>query len=118
MEERKATIYDFARMCNSYMSCSACPIHSLQKEHQDCRAAIVKDLDEASEIILKWCDEHPKKTRQSEFLEIFPGAEICDVSGDEVINIRPCHVDVSIFKKCTGTQCEECKKKYWLEERE
>lgn len=52
----------------------------------------------------------PKKTRQDEFLEMFPNVEMVD----SVITICPKRIDGK-FNRCTYS-CIECHKDYWLQE--
>lgn len=64
-------------------------------------------------IVEKWSDTHPAKTRQSEFLKMFPKAVIDEDDG--ILCIRPCDIDESIG--CTnGKGCDDCYRKYWLAE--
>lgn len=104
----KATIYDYARMCKSYDDCSICPLGKTT-----CHLLISKDPDKANEIILKWCEEHPVKTRQSELLKMFPNAKI-DNCGTSIL--CPRWVDKDF--KCNRQRlcCTECCKEYWLAE--
>nr|DAO00620.1 MAG TPA: hypothetical protein [Caudoviricetes sp.] len=53
--------------------------------------------------------EHPVKTRQSEFLKMYPNARI----DDGVIFLGPCAIDNS--HKCT-LDCKKCCRDYWLAE--
>ena len=104
----KATIYNFARMCKAYIDCKGCPL----KEHQPfvCNEMIRKYPDKANEIILNWCEEHPIKTRQSRFLEMFPNAKITN----GVVTICPKNVETTL--KCSMKSCEKCSEEYWLAE--
>lgn len=63
--------------------------------------------------IEQWSKEHPVKTRQSEFLKIFPNA----MSIDGVLTISPCRIDknYSGAEKCKVC-CSDCKRAYWLQE--
>ena len=74
-EKRQATIYDYARMCNSVPDCAECPLVDKSIDN-DCGWYIAACTDEVNEIILKWCDEHPVKTYKDDFLEKFPKATI------------------------------------------
>ena len=62
----------------------------------------------------KW-ERKPKKTRQDEFLKIFPNAELAD----SVIKICPKHLDGN-YDRCGNYEgkmpCIECQKDYWLQE--
>lgn len=62
----------------------------------------------------KW-EHRPKKTRQDEFLEMFPEAIISKLTNASVI----CPMDVSKNVACRGRSdknCHKCKKDYWLQE--
>lgn len=117
MEE--ATISDYARMCKHFDDddCQECPLFHKQTETGlSCEGFIRNFPDKASEIILKWCEEHPIETRLSRFLKIFPNA---DRQPNGVSSIAPCKIDTNI--ECVQgmmgqPNCGKCKEKYWLEE--
>lgn len=112
----KATIYDYARMCKHFDDdCQECPVFYKQTETGlSCEEFIRNFPDEANEIILKWCKEHPVKTRQSEFLKIFPNA--IRFENSNIIAIKPCNMDTDYASKPCTLTCEECFKEYWLAE--
>ena len=62
--------------------------------------------------------EHPRKTRQEEFLRQWPGARV-DLRG--VVQITPCAID-SLYRtadgRCAagGVDCTTCRRKYWMQE--
>ena len=100
------------RLCASFKYCKECPVYV------DFSGCAVKPIVGANEekteaIIEKWSREHPAKTRQSEFLKMFPDVKI----QNGVIDIGPCVIDKKIKDSCGrhGT-CFDCRKKYWLEE--
>ena len=74
--------------------------------------------EEAVAIVEKWSKEHPRKTRQSEFLKMFPRASM---TADGIIAFCPDSMD-SEFECPRKTRdnidpiCGECRKNYWLEE--
>lgn len=94
------------RMCNTYKSCADCPYKNCSC---DCNAEI-ENAKEMVAIVEKWAAEHPTKTRQSEFLKMFPNA----ATRHEVITICPQYAEKDF--KCPRTCCPECKKAYWLAE--
>ena len=119
---KKATIYDYSRICRFYGNCEKCPLRATNNgENIPCSYLIRTLPDKANEIILKWVKEHPVKTRQSEFLKMFPNAQI---SSDGVIEITPCAIEKNkhITSNCFCpvahgfNNCDECRKKYWLAE--
>ena len=123
MKKEKATIEDFARMCNKNSpKCEECPLALANNDKGEfCNDLLRKFPDKANEIILKWCEEHPTKTRQEKFLEMFPNAEI---NKDGVIEIFPCNIEkgryISDCHSCSREHgfsgCGECRRKYWSEE--
>ena len=62
----------------------------------------------------QWAAEHPVKTRQSEFLKLFPYARVKKANGLPIVS--PCDLDVKLAGKCEGIPCQECRKKFWLAE--
>lgn len=63
----------------------------------------------------QWAAEHPAKTRQSEFLKMFPDAPIYPDTG--LVRVSPCQVDRALCGNCpTGIDCIECRKAFWLAE--
>lgn len=113
MGKEKATIYDYARICESFEKCNKCILLKFCSEQ---RNIFSNDVDKANEIILKWIEEHPVKTRQDKFLEMFPNA--CMYKG--AINICPCSIDCDYNcknkEKFVDFDCSGCKKEYWLAE--
>lgn len=63
-----------------------------------------------------WSKRNPIKTRQSEFLKMFPNAPLRE--GDGYLNISPCELDTTKYNEaeCARTICASCRKKYWMQE--
>lgn len=61
----------------------------------------------------QWAKEHPVKTRQSEFLKMYPNAVV--MTGGALC-VRPCDVDNTIKNLCKTTNCGVCRLDYWLQE--
>lgn len=104
------------RMCKYYkLNCRECPLSSYNNgTYAGCSAFMRLNPEKYVEIIKKWVEEHPRKTRQSEFLKMFPNAEL----EDGVLMIAPCIIDTRVTKAgCEGLPgCIECAKEYWTEE--
>ena len=100
-----------SRMCSNYDSqCNSCPIGiESKKEYLDCYSFIKFHIEEVVEIVEKWMEEHPAKTRKSALLEIFPTV-ILSEDGIPII----CPHDMGQIG-CHST-CEECCKEFWTEE--
>lgn len=113
IKAEKATIYDYARMCVAE-DCSFCPLSpSNNGTNFTCNMCIVTYPDKANEIILKWSKEHPIKTRQGEFLKMFPNAKI-DNCGTSIL--CPQWVDKDFKCNLQTLCCDECCIEYWLAE--
>ena len=75
--------------------------------------SFIKEYPETSvEIVEKWAAEHMVKTRQSEFLRMFPNARLNECKS---IAICPRIVDAN-FSECKYEGCPKCEKEYWLTE--
>ena len=105
-----------SRMCRSHKRCGGCPL-----AENMCTLNSSRSDEEYKQIIAaveQWSKEHPRKTRQSVFLEQFPNIEL-DRNG--IINISPCRMDSKQYssngKNCCKFQaCSECRKDFWGQE--
>lgn len=84
---------------------------SLCYRHEKSAEEIVREVEE-------WSATHPRKTRQSVFLEQFPNVEL---DRNRIINISPCKVDPKQYpfngKNCRKFQrCGECLREFWMQE--
>lgn len=71
----------------------------------------IKSIEGTVSKVEQWAKDHPVKTRQSEFLKMFPNAAI----DDGVLCISPCKIEKDIV--CVnGKSCNECCREYWLAE--
>lgn len=109
-----------ARMCREYDGCAECPLDffcECEEEHQEQDSG-----DRAIKVVRaveQWAKEHPVKTRQSEFLKLFP--EVSVLYGD-YLNICPAQISSECRDKETGgcydpgMDCGKCKRDFWLKE--
>lgn len=104
------------RMCNSYDGCKGCPFDDSKCvidstiSDEDCKRIVA--------TVEKWSKEHPRKTRQSVFLEQYPEARIGD---DGVLQIYPCSISASHRNargNCVtmGRKCPDCRREFWMQE--
>lgn len=111
IEKRRAT-----GNCNG--ACSQCIISSYKNGIGcSCNDLELRYPEKAVEIVEKWAAEHPIKTRQSEFLKMFPNAPLNPMN-DMTISMSPCEVDAKYkpHKGCDETLCSDCQREYWSEE--
>ena len=101
------------RLCNNYLCGDNCPlIDSCDDESDD---GYVRKV----QIVEQWAKEHPVKTRQSEFLKMWPDAEIGD---DGYPSVAPCQLYKDMEEKdengvcCKNCGCGICRRDFWLKE--
>ena len=73
---------------------------------------VAGDNTGAVKFVERWDAEHPVKTRQSEFLKLFPNAR----TGLGCLNAYPMDVFGNTGIDCNKRTCFECKKAFWLAE--
>lgn len=105
------------RLCKNQRCCTECPIY---KNSLGCMAKAdddsVKNIEETVSKVEQWAKAHPVKTRQSEFLKMFPNARIDD-SGVLLFcpkDFLPVGARNTYCEK--HENCKECRKDYWLAE--
>lgn len=98
------------RMCKTFPSCEECPAFGVAcYDNAAWNEKIVP-------IVEKWAEEHPIKTRQSEFLKQWPNAEL-DTKG--VLLIHPCRIDTENYEDkglFCPVSCPECRREFWSQE--
>ena len=110
----------YARMCKSHSRCEmGCPMHEMlpgRGARAYCQICLVNKPKEVEEIIIKWANEHPIKTRQDVYLQLFPKALVDE---DGTLKTKPCFINREMYYTCTNKKgCEICRKNYWREETE
>ena len=78
--------------------------------YNDYRTA--RDNTRVVKFVERWDAEHPVKTRQSEFLKLFPNAQ----TDSGCLNACPMDVFGNTGIDCNKRTCFECKKEFWLAE--
>lgn len=105
------------RMCDTYDVCEGCPANA-RGNVVDCRVDIMQAIDaaDAVAVVEKWSEEHPRKTRQSVFLEQWPEAEI-DKCGCLVLCPKRVSADYrSRYANCANRVCGDCSREFWMQE--
>ena len=104
------------RMCNC--ECYNCEFRKRLSVFETCTSWRKTHPEEAVAIVEQWAAEHPIKTRQSEFLKLFPGAE---PTKDGVLAIcpnafSPVYKDERGLCKWHYADCDNCCRAFWLAE--
>lgn len=113
-------IKEYKRMCeyfdskeNPARACEGCPLEWLPF---GCHMIEIADnAEKCVAAVEKWAREHPVKTRQSEFLKMFPNAS---VGYNGTLVICPSQADAKAITECVRSEinCDKCKRDFWLAE--
>lgn len=112
------------RMCRTNIlkkgSCEGCDAYSVLMRRCDFTVSAAESEDENVikkniAAVKRWVKANPVKTRQSEFLKMFPNAHMVNIERTFCV----AHFDST--KKCkennpSDEQCIACRYKYWNEE--
>lgn len=100
---------EIERMCNNRSCGSGCPVFRLaHKDSASCGYYLSKHPEFAVEIVQKWSDEHPVKTRLDDLFEKYPKTYI---SSGNTPSIRPymlgyCeNCDDCVYSHCEAEVC-------------
>lgn len=118
----------YARMCDSFDSknnitgkpCVGCPLDDIGRGcHMN---DLTNNAEECVAAVEKWAKEHPIKTRQSEFLKMFPNARLESDGAPAICPIvvdKRCHnkdYDAIFCLVRDEEECSKCRRDFWLAE--
>ena len=104
------------RMCTSYKGCEGCPL-----ERGNCGLSTSTDDEDYERVIAtveQWSKANPRKTRQSVFLEQWPGARM---RAEGVLSICPATISPAYRADDGGCLdiskgCAVCCREFWMQE--
>ena len=97
---------EFRRMCKSTSDCTKCEYHGGKCDNA------IEIFEKTVAEVEQWSREHPRKTRQSVFLEQWPETKLFVGA----IDIKPCSLVASLRSECPKTSCCDCRRKFWMQE--
>lgn len=104
--EERYRMCDYYRGGNARSGCAECPVFQMCVPARSVTAEYIAAVEQ-------WSKEHPRKTRQSVFLEQFPNAKIVE----EALAI--CPYNLGLIDKCKsklGRLCFDCRREFWMQE--
>lgn len=107
------------RMCNSFSpDCEGCRVDEAKPVMDECCRWMFENPERTVKIVEEWSAAHPRKTRQSVFLEQWPDARIY---ANGVLSICPNTVCIYRCRKsreCVEEvgACDDCCREFWLQE--
>lgn len=101
------------RMCKSFgRRCSDCPAN------KNICCDPFEWRKELATIVEEWSAAHPRKTRQSVFLEQYPEAYVHEDGclGMCPLEISAAHRDADGCCSTFGRLCSDCRREFWMQE--
>lgn len=92
---------ELRRMCKSSNDCTKCQYHGNKCDNAN------EIFEKTVAVVEKWSQEHPRKTRQSEFLNMCPTARVDDMCGEVI--------DAPAADVAPVVRCENCRYAMWVE---
>lgn len=108
-----------ARMCNSFSpNCEGCRVDEEKPVMSECYRWMFENPEIAVELVEEWSAAHPRKTRQSVFLEQYPEAQI---AANGVLDVCPAPIFHSHRLEGGGCRnvhkkCSDCRREFWMQE--
>lgn len=102
------------RICGNMEGCSDCPFNNCSNSFcigDSFESISLAELEKAVSIAEQWAKEHPIKTRQIEFMKMFPNAQL-EKDGRPVI----CPHAIDEKWVCPTTNCKSCRTDFWDQE--
>lgn len=99
------------RMCATFIGgCTGCPLDGTL-----CGGFNKVEAERLVGAVEEWSAAHPRKTRQSVFLELYPNAR---VTTDGTVDIWPCDVakNMQNVVYCNSLSCIDCRREFWMKE--
>lgn len=111
-------VKEYLRMCTKVDDCEDCPVYKTDFCTVPAKERSQKSAEKIVELVEEWSAAHPRKTRQSVFLEQYPEARI-DANG--VLDLCPAIIVKSHRANGGGCidyhrNCDDCTREFWSQE--
>ena len=106
-------VKEYLRICSQPWDCEDCPLNKTGFCSTPPKERSQEEAEEVVRLVEEWSAAHPRKTRQSVFLEQWPNADMdCGV-----LHIAPCSLDNHYEDyRCGEEQCADCRREFWMQE--
>ena len=111
-------VKEYLRMCTKVDECEDCPVYKTDFCTVPAKERSQESAEEIVELVEEWSAAHPRKTRQSVFLEQYPEAKL---DGGDCLELCPCTISVAHrdeYGRCAvvDTKCFVCRREFWGQE--
>lgn len=112
--DAKEFLREYGAMCNKFEYCDDCPMNNLKEMYNAayCSRVLVTYPEESIKVVAKYSAS--KRTRQSEYLKLFP--ESLQPMRSGVLDVCPNRIRGLVGCGTPDKSCVECKEDFWLEE--
>lgn len=109
-------VKEYLRMCTKVDECEDCPVNKTDFCTVPAKERSQESAEKIVELVEEWAAAHPRKTRQSVFLEQYPNTKIDGVTG--LPGIYPCVLEQGMqdVKYCNSLSCDDCRREFWTQE--
>ena len=108
-------VKEYLRMCTKVDECEDCPVYKTDFCTVPAKERSQESAEEIVELVEEWAAAHPRKTRQSVFLEQYPNAR---VTANGIVDVWPCEVEKNMqdVVYCNSLSCADCRRDFWMQE--
>lgn len=111
-------VKEYLRMCSKFSCCEECPAFVTDFCTVNVEEQSPESAEEIAALVEKWSTAHPRKTRQSVFLEQYPEAKCLE---DGVLAICPTALSSAYRNNIGGCKslekrCADCRREFWMQE--
>ncbi len=111
-------VMEYLRMCTKVDDCEGCPVHKTDFCMVPAKERSQDSAEEVVRLVEEWSAAHPRKTRQSVFLEQYPEANIGE---NGILHMCPAEISAYYRGKKGGCgdpdmPCATCRSKFWMQE--
>lgn len=109
-------VKEYLRMCTNVDECEDCPVYKTDFCAVPAKERSQESAEKIVELVEEWSAAHPRKTRQSVFLEQYPNARVNINTG--LLNVYPCAIEQGMENTfyCGSISCADCRRKFWMQE--
>ena len=109
-------VKEYLRMCTKVDDCEDCPVCKTDFCTVPAKERSQESAEEIVELVEEWSAAHPRKTRQSVFLEQYPNARVNINTG--VLSVYPCAIEQGMANTiyCNSFSCSDCRREFWMQE--
>ena len=111
-------VKEYLRICTNVDECNDCPVYKTDFCTVPVKERSQESAEEIVELVEEWSAAHPRKTRQSVFLEQWPTALLTKEGTFAACPMLFSSKYRNADRECASPyeSCDECRRKFWMQE--